>query len=98
MIDRNSRLRLARQVRLKADPRSGKQMLLYPERGLALNETAARVAALCAEDRAVARTVADIVDQMVASTPGTPRERIETEVLEFLRALEDRGLVSVSGP
>jgi len=98
MIDRNSRLRLARQVRLKADPRSGKQMLLYPERGLELNEIAARVAALCAEERAVARTVAEILDEMAAAAAaGTPRDRIDTEVLEFLRALEDRGLLAVEG-
>lgn len=95
MIDRTSRLRLARQVRLKLDPRSGKQMLLYPERGLELNEIAARVAALCAEERPVPRTVAEIIDAMAAVVAGAPRERIETEVLEFLRALEDRGLLSV---
>ncbi len=94
MIDRNSRLRLARQVRLKADPRSGKQMLLYPERGLELNEIAARVAALCAEET----TVGEILDRMAAAAAaGTPRERIDSEVLEFLCALEDRGLLVVSG-
>jgi coenzyme PQQ biosynthesis protein PqqD len=94
VIDRNSRLRLARQVRLKADPRSGKQMLLYPERGLELNEIAARVAALCSEET----TVGEILDRMAAAaTAGTPRERIDSEVLEFLRALEDRGLLAVSG-
>lgn len=100
MIDRTSRLRLARQVRLKLDPRSGKQVLLYPERGLELNEIAARVAGLCAQERSVARTVAEIVDEMVAASAGTPRERIEAEVLEFLRALEDRGLLAVqkTGP
>lgn len=97
MIDRQSRLRLAREVRLKLDPRSGKQMLLYPERGLELNEIAARVAGLCAEERPVARTVAEILDEMVAVAAGTPRERVETEVLEFLRALEDRGLLAVQG-
>lgn len=94
MIDRNSRLRLARQVRLKADPRSGKQMLLYPERGLELNEIAAQVAALCSEET----TVGEILERMAAAAAaGTPRERIDSEVLEFLRALEDRGLLSVSG-
>ena len=54
MIDRTTRLSLARQVRLKLDPRSGKQMLLYPEKGLELNDTAARVAALCFEPSTVA--------------------------------------------
>lgn len=93
MIDRESRLRLAEQVRLRLDPRSGKQILLYPERGLELNESAARVAVLCASET----TVAEILDRMAVAAAGTPRQRIETEVLTFLRALDDRGLLAVSG-
>jgi coenzyme PQQ biosynthesis protein PqqD len=92
MIDRKNRLRLAEQVRLKLDPRSGKQILLYPERGLELNEIAARVAALCASET----TVAEILDRMAVAAAGTPRQRVETEVLTFLRALDDRGLLAVS--
>ncbi|HEY4392470.1 MAG TPA: pyrroloquinoline quinone biosynthesis peptide chaperone PqqD [Polyangia bacterium] len=92
MIERTTRLSLARQVRLKLDPRSGKQMLLYPEKGLELNDTAARVAALCFEPR----TVGEIVERMAAAAgAATPRAQIEDEVLAFLRALEDRGLVVV---
>ena len=95
MITPTSRISLARQARLKRDPRSGKQMLLYPEKGLELNETAARVAALCAEERAVA----DILERMVAAADGaTARARIEDEVLAFLCALEDRGLLVVRAP
>ena len=95
MIELTTRLSLARQVRLKLDPRSGKRMLLYPEKGLELNDTAARVAALCVAPC----TVAEIVDRMVTATDGaTTRARIEDEVLFFLRALEDRGLLVVEGP
>ena len=95
MIERTTRLSLARQVRLKLDPRSGKQMLLYPEKGLELNETAARVAALCTEERAVD----DILARMVAAADGAAaRATIEEEVLAFLRALEDRGLLVVHTP
>jgi coenzyme PQQ biosynthesis protein PqqD len=92
VIDRATRLSLARHVRLKLDPRTGKQMLLYPEKGLELNDTAARVAALCSEPA----TVAEIFERMVAAADGaTPRAQIEDEVLAFLRALEDRGLLVV---
>jgi coenzyme PQQ biosynthesis protein PqqD len=95
VIERTTRLSLARQVRLKLDPRSGKQVLLYPEKGLELNETAARVAALCSEERAVA----DILARMVATVDGaTARATVEDEVLAFLRALEDRGLLVVHAP
>jgi coenzyme PQQ biosynthesis protein PqqD len=87
VIDRTTRLSLARQVRLKLDPRSGKQMLLYPEKGLELNDTAARVAALCFEPA----TVAEIVERLAAAADGaTPRAQIEDEVLAFLQAHENR--------
>ena len=94
-LDRASRLRLVRHARLKLDPRTGKQVLLYPERGLELNETAARVAALCTEER----SVAEVLDQMAAAADGsTPRAQIDAEVLAFLHALADRGLLEVKAP
>ena len=49
MIDLASRPRLASKVRLRFDARSGKQILLYPERGLELTDSAARIVALCGE-------------------------------------------------
>ncbi|HEX3905672.1 MAG TPA: pyrroloquinoline quinone biosynthesis peptide chaperone PqqD [Polyangia bacterium] len=96
MIGPDSRVSLARQARLKLDPRTGRQVLLYPEKGLDLNETAARVAALCRQERAVR----DIVEQMVSAAIESPlaRRRIEDEVLAFLRALDDRGLLLVRTP
>ena len=96
MIGLDSRVSLARLARLKLDPRTGRQMLLYPEKGLDLNDTGARVAALCREER----TVQDIVERMVSATIESPiaRRQIEDEVLAFLRALEDRGLLMVRNP
>jgi coenzyme PQQ biosynthesis protein PqqD len=91
MIDANTRVRLAAKVRLQRDRVSGKEFLLYPERGLELSDSAARIVALCGEDR----TVAAIVDELTAAS-GEPRERIETEVISFLRALDDRGLLVVT--
>ena len=91
MISAGSRVRLAPKARLQRDRVSGKPFLLYPERGLELSDSAARIVALCAGER----TVADIADELAAAT-GEPRERIESEVLTFLRALDDRGLLVVS--
>ena len=93
MIGPGSRLRLASKARLRFDPRSGRHVLLYPERGLDLSESAARIAALCAEER----TVGGIVDALCAEATGEPRARIESDVLAFLHKLEDRGLLVVSG-
>jgi len=91
MIEANKRVRLVAKVRLQRDRVSGKPFLLYPERGLELSDSAARIVALCGEDR----TVAAIVDELTAAS-GEPRERIETEVISFLRALDDRGLLVVT--
>ena len=91
MIEASSRVRLAPKARLQRDRVTGRSVLLYPERGLDLSDSAARIVALCAGDR----TVAAIVDELAAAS-GEPRERIETEVIDFLRALEDRGLLVVT--
>jgi coenzyme PQQ biosynthesis protein PqqD len=92
MIDSQTRVCLARHARLRDDPRTGKPILLAPERGLELNATGARIARLCGQER----PVADIVDRLLAeSDGGAPRAQIEAEVLSFLRALEERGLLQV---
>jgi coenzyme PQQ biosynthesis protein PqqD len=91
MIGPAVRVRLAPRARLQRDRVSGKQFLLYPERGLELSDSAARIVALCGEER----TVTAIVDELTRAS-GEPRERIETEVLSFLDALDDRGLLVVT--
>jgi coenzyme PQQ biosynthesis protein PqqD len=89
-------VRLAAKARLQRDRVSGKQFLLYPERGLELSDSAARIVALCAGGQGGAdRTVAAIADELAAAS-GEPRERIESEVLSFLGALADRGLLVVT--
>jgi coenzyme PQQ biosynthesis protein PqqD len=94
MIGPASRVRLAPKARLQRDRVSGKAFLLYPERGLELSDSAARIVGLCNQSGGD-RTVADIVDELTAAS-GEPRERIESEVLSFLGALADRGLLVVT--
>jgi coenzyme PQQ biosynthesis protein PqqD len=91
MIGPGARVRLAPKARLQNDRLSGKAFLLYPERGLELSESAARIVAACV----VEKPVAAIVDELTAAS-GEPRERIESEVLSFLGALDDRGLLVVT--
>jgi hypothetical protein len=74
---------------MRDDPRTGKPMLLAPERGLELNPTGARIAILCREER----TAGEIVDRLVLDSDGATAQQIEDEVLSFLRALEERGLL-----
>lgn len=89
MITAGSRPRLATKARLRVDPRSGKHMLLYPERGLELSESAARIAKLCGQGL----TVAGIVEKLAAQFADADHQRIEDEVLKFLRSLDERGLL-----
>ena len=87
-----SRPRLAAKARLRFDRKAERFMLLYPERGLALNPTAADILKLCTGQL----TVGGIVEQLVERYT-QPREAVEREVLAFLRTMADRGLVQ-DGP
>jgi coenzyme PQQ biosynthesis protein PqqD len=90
VITAASRPRLAGKARLRVDPRSGKHMLLYPERGLELTESASRIAKLCGQGL----TVAGIVDKLASAYADADHQRLEEEVLTFLRSLEERGLLA----
>jgi coenzyme PQQ biosynthesis protein PqqD len=89
VITTASRPRLAPKARLRVDPRSGKHMLLYPERGLELTASAARIAKLCTGEL----TVATIVERLAAEHADADHQRIEDEVLAFLASLDERGLL-----
>ena len=89
MIDVETRPRLAGKARLRYDRQSQRYLLLYPERGLELNGTAVDVVQLCTGEH----TVAGIVQQLTEKYTDKPREVVEREVLSFLAALADRGLV-----
>jgi coenzyme PQQ biosynthesis protein PqqD len=87
-IPLESRPRLAAKVRLRYDRKEERYMLLYPERGLVLNPTAADVAQLCTGEHTVGAIVARL-----AAKYGQDVATVEREVLSFLAALTERGLV-----
>jgi coenzyme PQQ biosynthesis protein PqqD len=89
VIDAASRPRLASKARLRYDRQGERYLLLYPERGLALNGTAVDVVRLCTGEH----TVADIVEWLTGKYTDQPSEVVEREVLTFLATLADRGLV-----
>ena len=88
-----ARPRLAPKVRLRWDRVEGRHMLLYPERGLALNGTAADIVQLCTGER----TIAEIVDALAGKYAPEPRDAVERQVLAFLTAMVERGLVRSEG-
>jgi coenzyme PQQ biosynthesis protein PqqD len=89
MIDRASRPRLAAKARLRTDGKSGRYMLLYPERGMELNGTGAAIVQLCTG----MFSVDEIIDTLCERYTPTPRDTIEREVLSFLETLASRALL-----
>lgn len=84
--------KLSRKVRLRPDRLTGQVMLLYPERGLLLNGTAADIAALCTGEH----DVCEIVRMLTERYEGLPGGVIEEETHSFLEELARRGLLEWS--
>jgi pyrroloquinoline quinone biosynthesis protein D len=82
------RPRLAEKARLRYDRKEGRYLLLYPERGLLLNATAADVVQLCTGEHTVAAIVERLSEKYVQDRP-----TIEREVSVLLAALRERGLL-----
>ncbi len=88
MLSASSRPRLAPKARLRFDRKTERYMLLYPEKGMVLNPTAADVLQLCTGEH----TVASMVERL-AATYGQDAGQVECEVLQFLGTMADRGLI-----
>ena len=89
MIALDSRPRLAPKARIRFDRKTARYLLLYPERGLVLNPTAADIATLCTGEL----TVGAIVERLAEKYAPQPREQVERDVVSFLATLADRGLM-----
>ncbi len=89
MISTDTRPQLAAKARLRFDRKSTRYLLLYPERGLELNATAADIVRLCTGEH----TVAGIVDRLVEKYSDRPRDVVEHETMSFLATLASRGLL-----
>jgi coenzyme PQQ biosynthesis protein PqqD len=83
--------RLAKKARLKLDRHADQYLLLYPERGLELNDTAAEIAKRC--DGTL--SIAAIVDALAREHEGAPRASIEHDVITFVTELRDKGLLDL---
>ena len=89
MIDAETRPRLAGKARLRYDRQSQRYLLLYPERGLELNGTAVDVVRCAPASTRWPASSSELTEKYTDK----PREVVEREVLSFLAALADRGLV-----
>ena len=93
MIADDARPRLAAKARIRFDRKTERYLLLYPERGLELNPTAADIVRLCTGEH----TVREIAERLAEKYPGQPRPAIEQQMTEFLSVLAERGLVGYEG-
>ena len=83
--------KLAKKARLKLDRHADKYMLIYPERGLELNDAAASIAQKIDGLRSIAR----ISDELAQEHDGAPRETIEKDVVAFVAELHRKGLLEL---
>ena len=77
------------RVAIRADRRSGRCLLLYPERGLELSDTAEAIVRRCT----CAYEIREIIDHLIDRYGSEHCDVIEDDVCAFLHSLMDRGLV-----
>ncbi len=80
--------KLARRARLKWDQRDETYMILYPERGLVLNASAAEIVKLCDGTRSI-----DDIARELAAASNASVERVKGDVQALLARLAEKRLV-----
>jgi pyrroloquinoline quinone biosynthesis protein D len=86
----DARPRLSSKARLRLDRKTNRYLLLYPEKGMQLNATAADIVQLCTGEH----TVADIIARLAEKYAPQPADVIAREVHTFLDALSARALLT----
>jgi coenzyme PQQ biosynthesis protein PqqD len=85
------RPRLNSKVIVRTDRRSGRCLLLYPERGLELSDTAETIVQYCTGAYEVQEIIAHLIDRYGPEHGDV----IEQDVCNFLQHLMERGLIHV---
>ncbi|MEP7051043.1 MAG: pyrroloquinoline quinone biosynthesis peptide chaperone PqqD [Pseudomonadota bacterium] len=80
--------RLAGKAKLRHDPKTGKYILLYPEKGLLLNATGAAILTRCTGQQTLSEIVAALALEFQSD-----EAKVTAEVLTFVQGLLDRGLI-----
>lgn len=91
--------KLAAKARLTFDRHDKKHVLLYPERGLVLNESGAAIVKLLDGTRTLARIIddlcADHASPVEENSAPPPRAEVAADVLAFVAMLRDKGLLQL---
>jgi coenzyme PQQ biosynthesis protein PqqD len=83
--------KLAPKTKLRLDPKTGKYILLYPEKGLLLNPTGAAILKKCDGEQSLSAIIAALAIEFHGDA-----EALRPEVLGFVQGLLDRGLLQVA--
>ena len=84
------RPRLSRKVRLKYDAIEKQFLVLYPERGITLSESAAEILQRCDGERTVEMIVAEL-----ANATSAPVVTVRKDVEAFVAEMKKRGIVEL---
>jgi coenzyme PQQ biosynthesis protein PqqD len=90
-LDLELKPKLAPKTKLRLDQKTGKYILLYPEKGLVLNPTGAAILNLCDGERTLSAIIASLAEEFRADA-----DLLRVEVLGFVQGLLDRGLLQAS--
>ena len=91
-IDKAAVLRLKPHVRLQFNEARGQWIVQAPERVLMPDEIAVSILKLCD-----GKTSVEAIAEMLAREYQAPREVVEADVLEMLRDLAEKGIVTHVG-
>jgi pyrroloquinoline quinone biosynthesis protein D len=91
MITPDLKPRLAQKARLRFDRHSQRHMLVYPDRGMVLNASAAAILELCTGEHSVDQ----IVEQLQTRAAGATRTSVARDVHAFLESMLERRLICV---
>ena len=80
--------KLAPKTKLRLDPKTGKYILLYPEKGLLLNPTGAAILKQCTGEQSLSAIIGVLALEFQSDA-----QVLEPEVLGFVQGLLDRGLL-----
>lgn len=89
-IDGTTVARLARGVRLRDDAVRGQQVLLAPERAMALDDIAVKIVQALDGVRSI-----DAITDAFAAEFGAPRDQIIGDVSAFVQELSDRRMLEI---
>jgi pyrroloquinoline quinone biosynthesis protein D len=84
----NNRPRLAKRARLQIDALSGSPILLHQETVMVLNQTGYEILQLCDGTRTLREIFQDLENQYPAA-----KSVVSLEVLEYLEAISQKGLI-----